>query len=74
MQIAIIQDKIVPLAELDPGYLNRGIYFGDGVYEVVRSYNGRLFALSEHLERFSRSLKEIGINYGGWWEPVPVLR
>ena len=62
MQIAIIQDKIVPLAELDPGYLDRGIYFGDGVYEVVRSYNGRLFALSEHLERFSRSLKEIGIN------------
>lgn len=61
MQIAIIQDKIVPLAELDQGYLDRGIYFGDGVYEVVRSYNGRIFALSEHLERFSRSLKEIGI-------------
>jgi D-alanine transaminase len=61
MQIAIIQDKIVPLAELDPGYLDRGIYFGDGVYEVIRSYNGRLFALSEHLERFSRSLKEIAI-------------
>ena len=61
MQIAMIQDKIVPLAELDPGYLDRGIYFGDGVYEVVRSYNGRLFAFSEHLERFSRSLKEIAI-------------
>jgi D-alanine transaminase len=61
MQIAMIQDKIVPLAELDPRYLDRGIYFADGVYEVVRSYNGRLFALSEHLERFSRSLKEIAI-------------
>jgi D-alanine transaminase len=61
MQIAMIQDKIVPLTELDPGYLDRGIYFADGVYEVIRSYNGRLFALSEHLDRFSRSLKEIAI-------------
>jgi D-alanine transaminase len=41
--------------------MDRGIYFGDGVYEVIRSYNSRIFALSEHLERFGKSLKEIGI-------------
>jgi D-alanine transaminase len=62
MQLAMIQDKIVPIAELDPVYLDRGIYFGDGVYEVVRSYNGKIFALDEHLHRFANSLSAIGIS------------
>ncbi len=61
MQIAMIQDRIVPLNELDGAYMDRGTYFGDGVYEVVRSYDGRIFALAEHLTRFARSLNEIGI-------------
>jgi D-alanine transaminase len=51
----------VPLGELDRGYLDRGLYFGDGVYEVVRSYDGRIFALAEHLQRFANSLAGIGI-------------
>ena len=45
MQIVMIQDKIVPVEEVDPVHYDRGIFFGDGVYEVMRSYNGRLFAL-----------------------------
>ncbi|MHC4149765.1 MAG: aminotransferase class IV, partial [Planctomycetota bacterium] len=62
MQVAMIQDKIVPLTELEPIYFDRGIYFGDGVYEVVRSYNGKIFALDEHLQRFANSLSAIGIS------------
>ena len=61
MQIAMIQDKILPMEELSPVYLDRGIFFGDGVYEVVRSYNGKIFALQEHLERFCNSLAAIEI-------------
>ncbi|MFC1739514.1 aminotransferase class IV [Planctomycetota bacterium] len=61
MQIAMIEDKIVPLDELEQHFLDRGIFFGDGVYEVVRSYKGKIFALQEHLDRFSRSLSEIKI-------------
>ena len=62
MQIAMIQDKIVPITELEPVYLDRGIFFGDGVYEVVRSYDGRIFTLEEHLQRFANSLTAIEIN------------
>jgi D-alanine transaminase len=62
MQIAMIEDKIVPIAELEPVYLDRGIFFGDGVYEVVRSYDGRIFSLEEHLQRFANSLSAIEIN------------
>ncbi len=61
MQVAMIGDKIVPLDELEPIYNDRGVYFGDGVYEVLRSYNGKIFALEEHLRRLARSLSEIGI-------------
>lgn len=59
MDVAMIDDRMLPITELDKAYLDRGLYFGDGVYEVLRSYDGRLFALDEHLARFERSLQEI---------------
>ncbi|KXZ20787.1 D-alanine aminotransferase [Bacillus nakamurai] len=40
---------------------DRGYQFGDGVYEVIRVYNGVLFGLHEHIERLFRSAAEIGI-------------
>lgn len=61
MQLAMIQDKIVPAAKLEPVYLDRGTYFGDGIYEVLRSYNGRIFAFEEHLQRFVDNLASIKI-------------
>lgn len=62
MKIAMIQDKLVDVKDLPPAYLDRGIFFGDGVYEVVRSYNGKIFTLDDHLKRFERSLAEIKIS------------
>ncbi|MBN1457327.1 MAG: aminotransferase class IV [Sedimentisphaerales bacterium] len=61
MQIAMVQDKIVPFEDLAPVYLDRGTFFGDGVYEVLRSYDGHIFALEDHLKRFARSLNETNI-------------
>lgn len=61
MQIAMIEDKIVPTEELSPTYLDRGLYFGDGVYEALRSYNGKILAFDEHLQRFSSSLAAVKI-------------
>jgi len=57
----MIQGTIVPPEQLDPAHLDRGVFFGDGVYEVLRSYNGRIFALEDHLERFASSLAKIRI-------------
>src|SRR5262245_57466904 len=34
---------------------DRGFYFGDGVYEVIRSYAGKPFAVDKHLARLERS-------------------
>jgi len=62
MQVAMIREKIVPIQELEQVYFDRGTFFGDGVYEVLRSYNGKIFALEEHLQRFANSLSAIGID------------
>jgi len=61
MQLAMLEDEILPFDKLDNIYLDRGFYFGDGVYEVVRSYSGKIFAIEEHLERLKRNLSEINI-------------
>ena len=38
---------------------DRGYQFGDGVYEVIRVYNGKLFAADMHLNRLMDSAKLI---------------
>lgn len=40
---------------------DRGYLFGDGVYEVIPAFSGRLFGADEHMARLSRSLEAIGI-------------
>lgn len=42
---------------------DRGYQFGDGVYEVIRFYDGNVFELNAHVERFVRSAREIGIQF-----------
>ena len=41
---------------------DRGYQFGDGVYEVIRIYNGTLYTLDEHVARFFKSAAEIRID------------
>ncbi len=40
---------------------DRGFLFGDGIYEVVPSYNGKPFRLDAHFERLQSGLDAIGI-------------
>ena len=41
--------------------MDRGFIFGDGVYEVVPVYRGRLFRFAHHMARLDRSLAEVRI-------------
>ncbi|HEY8708342.1 MAG TPA: D-amino acid aminotransferase [Burkholderiaceae bacterium] len=41
--------------------LDRGFIFGDGIYEVVPAYGGKLFRFDEHLTRLDRSLAKLRI-------------
>src|SRR3954467_2437247 len=47
--------QVSPLADARISVEDRGYQFADGVYEVIRLYDGRPFTLREHLERLERS-------------------
>ncbi len=42
--------------------MDRGFIFGDGVYEVVPVYAGKLFRFAQHMARLDRSLGELRMN------------
>jgi D-alanine transaminase len=56
MEIAMIDDLIVPINEAKISAHDRGLFFGDGVYEVVIFCNGKLFAMDRHMARLENSL------------------
>lgn len=41
---------------------DRGFIFGDGIYEVIRCVDGRLFRAAEHLKRMNNGLAGLGID------------
>ncbi len=54
-----LNGEFLPLAQARIPVLDRGFLFGDGVYEVIPAYGGRLFRLDEHLQRLDNSLAAI---------------
>lgn len=63
--IGFLNGRFMPLEETLVPVEDRGFQFGDGVYEVIRTYHGRPFQLDAHLARLERSAKSIEL-------PVPV--
>ncbi len=59
--IILSQGKFTHKDSLTFPYEERGLQFGDGVYEVIRIYEGRLYLLDEHIDRLFRSLDAIKI-------------
>lgn len=53
---------------------DRGFMFADGVYEVIRTYKGKFFHLSEHLKRLKRSLDAVQINYRSMTKIESIVR
>src|SRR5437773_6597263 len=48
-----------PESEASVSVLDHGLLYGDGVFEGIRAYNGRVFRLERHIERFFDSAKAI---------------
>jgi len=57
-----INGSIMPMGDARIDVQDRGFQFADGVYEVVRVYQGRCFTLAEHLDRLSKSAEAVGIS------------
>jgi len=59
--IGFLNGRFMPLAEAMVPVEDRGYQFGDGVYEVIRTYRGVPFQLEAHLARLERSAGAIGL-------------
>lgn len=53
--LASLDGEIMPAAEASVPATDDGLLRGDGAFEVIRVYDGRPFALDEHLLRLERS-------------------
>jgi D-alanine transaminase len=51
-----------PLSQAQVSVLDRGFLFGDGIYEVVPVYAGKLFRFDDHMARLARSLGKVRID------------
>ena len=54
-----LDGRIVDESEAKVSVFDHGLLYGDGVFEGIRFYNGRVFKLKEHLERLSESARSI---------------
>lgn len=61
MGIVYLNGKFLPIEQATVSVQDRGFIFGDGVYEVIPVYGGRLFRLEQHLRRLANSLAETRI-------------
>lgn len=53
----------MPLDEVKISPYDRGFQYADGVYEALRSYNGKLFRIESHVKRLKYSLNELNIGF-----------
>ncbi|TCK19241.1 D-alanine transaminase [Thiogranum longum] len=62
MSTVYLNGRFMPIEEACVSVTDRGFLFGDGVYEVIPAYGGRLFRLPHHLQRLQDSLDGIKLS------------
>ena len=72
--IVYVNGSFVPRSEARVSVEDRGFVFGDGVYEVLRVINGRLFATRFHNQRLERSLEGVRIALKSGDSPARLRR
>ena len=69
-ELACLDGRVAPAGETFIPVVDEGFIRGDGVFEVVRVYDGRPFALADHLDRLERSAANLRL---GFAVPRPEL-
>jgi branched-chain amino acid aminotransferase len=58
-RIIFMNDRLVPEDEARVSVFDHGLLYGDGVFEGLRSYSGRVFRLDAHIDRLWASARAI---------------
>ncbi len=61
MTIAYLNGEYMPLEEARISPMDRGFLFGDGIYEVIPSYEGKMVGFGQHIARMKDGLGAIEI-------------
>jgi D-alanine transaminase len=61
--IAYLNGEFVPMKDAKVSIEDRGFLFSDGIYEVVRVYDGKTFMFREHFERLRQGLRYLEIPF-----------
>lgn len=56
-----LNGEFVPKEEAKISVFDHGFLYGDGIFEGIRAYDGYVFKLEEHLDRFYRSARAINL-------------
>ncbi len=57
-----LNGKLVPKEKATVSVFDHGLLYGDGVFEGIRSYHGRVFQMHEHIDRLYHSARAIVLN------------
>jgi D-alanine transaminase len=73
-ELAYVNGVFGPIAEAKVSIEDRGFQFGDGIYEVLVAYDGRLFLVEQHMRRLRRSAAGIALDYDFEARPLePII-
>ena len=61
-RVVYMNGEFVPESEAKIPFRDRGVKFGDAVFDTTRTFGHNIFRLREHLERLYRSLKYLRID------------
>lgn len=56
-----INGTLVEAREAKISIFDHGFLYGDGVYETLRTYGGKVFQMNEHMKRLDNSIKRLGM-------------
>jgi D-alanine transaminase len=73
MTIGYFNGEFIPVEQLIIPIDERGHQFGDGVYEVIRIYDGKFFMLEEHIDRLFKSAQAIRLQVSQSNEEIQQL-
>ena len=59
--LVYVDGKFLPQSEAKISVFDHGLLYGDGVFEGIRAYNGRIFKLEQHVNRLFHSAKAIDL-------------
>lgn len=63
-RVAWFNGKFVPERDVVIPFRDRSWKYGDGAFDMTRTFEGRIFRIKEHIDRFYRSLRYLRIDPG----------